>query len=416
MPFTIRPLTEQDYEATVTLQALAYPSSNTYTPEERERMLTRIREGAEHPIATDYGCFQDEQLAGKYRGYDFTLTFRGVQIPAAGLGGVAVGMPYKKERAAKEMVQHFHARSRAEGQSLALLYPFRPDFYKQMGYGFAAKMYQYRLRTQAIPRGPSKENVRSLIEADHPAIQACYQHYADQTHGMIQRTAFDWNRIFGAHKFIHTGCFLGGELQGYLHYTFEPTPGGNWLQNDIFVIEFIYHTPTALRQLLTFLHTQFDQAPHVLINTQDENFHHLFADPRNNSNHIYMLHQETNVAGTGMMIRVVDVPGLFDALAESNFNGQTCVLRLNLTDDFIPESNGATTLRFQQGRVKIAPNAAPDIEIDLAIPEFSALIAGSLPFRALLDYGLAQISDPAWAATVNELFRVEQKPTCMTRF
>ena len=103
--------------------------------------------------------------------------------------------------------------------------------------------------------------------------------------------------------------------------------------------------------MLTFLHTQADQIRHVIVNTQDEYFHYLLLDPRNNSQRLIPdVYHESNTQGVGLMYRVIDVPGMFDLLHERNFGGQTCTLELNIVDSFLPENAGSTLLRFEEGR------------------------------------------------------------------
>ena len=47
------------------------------------------------------------------------------------------------------------------GALLTLLLPFRISFYRRMGYGFAGKLYEYRLPTSVLPR-PDAEAQRRL--------------------------------------------------------------------------------------------------------------------------------------------------------------------------------------------------------------------------------------------------------------
>lgn len=47
----------------------------------------------------------------------------------------------------------FHPQTcRDEGLALSALYPFRPDFYGRMGYGYGTKKAEYQLRPEAFPR------------------------------------------------------------------------------------------------------------------------------------------------------------------------------------------------------------------------------------------------------------------------
>ena len=92
--------------------------------------------------------------------------------------------------------------------------------------------------------------------------------------------------------------------------------GEDFIRNDIHVRELVYETPAALSELLTFLHTQADQIRTIILETQDEFFHHLLLDPRNDSaSLIPSVFHESNIQGVGIMVRVVDVPGVFRRLS-----------------------------------------------------------------------------------------------------
>jgi predicted acetyltransferase len=183
------------------------------------------------------------------------------------------------------------------------------------------------------------------------------------------------------------------------------------------VQEFIHETTEALSQLCTFLHSQADQVRTIVVNTHDQDFHHLLFDPRNGSDRLIpTVYHETNAQGVGLMYRVVDVPGIFQRLAGHNFGGETCSLRLTVDDSFLPENGGSTRLSFEAGTVHLADQGAPDVEIRLDIADFSSLLVGTATFRSLYRYGRAEISSNDYVDIVHRLFAVDEPPRCTTDF
>ncbi len=331
------------------------------------------------------------------------------------MGQIAVHLAHKREHVAKEMMGYYLRHYREQRAPLAALYPFRPDFYVKMGFGYGTKMNQYRVRPAAFPRGPSRTHIRYLTEADKQAVRDCYQRFAAQTHGMMDKTERELRRLFSNPEQRLVGFEVGGEIHGYLAFGFEQ--GETFITNDIHVKEFIYETPEALSELLTFLHSQADQIRHVLLDTQDEHWHHLLRDPRNDSGRLIPdVYHETNAQGVGLMYRVIDVPGMFERLADRNFGGQTCTLRLTVADSFLPENAGSLLLRFENGRVEQLAAGPHDVEVGLDVAHFSSLLAGTVSFRSLYRYSLADISDLGYAETISRIFAVEQKPVCTTSF
>jgi predicted acetyltransferase len=121
------------------------------------------------------------------------------------------------------------------------------------------------------------------------------------------------------------------------------------------------------------------------------------------------------------MYRVVDVPGMFDRLAERapgrpEFVDQTYTLKLIVADSFLPANDGSVLLRFERGRAQRRETGDADAEVSMAIKDFSSLLAGTVTFGSLHRYGLASISNEAHVPLVNRIFAVEQKPMCTTSF
>ena len=411
-----RALSSEDFDAAARIFGDAYPGIKIASEEERKRYAERARKlHEEEPTARFHGLFRDGELQGMMCFYDFTANFLQARILVGGIGQVAVALPHKKEHVAKEMMRYYLRHYRDRAAPLTALYPFRPDFYHKMGFGYGTKMNRYRVEPSALPKGPSKANVRYLTESDRESLVACYQRSVDRTHGMMAKSESEIRRIFANPQHRLVGYEKDGVIQGYLLFTFET--GESFILNDIQIKELVYENVEALSELMTFLHSQADQIRHVIINTQDEFFHYLLLDPRNGSQRLIPdVYHESNTQGVGLMYRVIDVPGIFDLLHEHGFGGQTCTLELDIIDSFLPENAGCTLLRFEGGQVQRLEAGEHDVSLRLDIAEFSSLLAGCVNLYTLYRYGLAEVSDPAYVATINRIFAVEQKPICTTSF
>jgi predicted acetyltransferase len=412
----IRLLVDKDLSVAARILADAYPGFKIVSQEERDRFGERLgRFQRDEAEAAYYGLFRAGTLLGVMCLYDFRMNFLQAQIPAAGVGQVAVDLVHKKEHVAREMMRYFLQHYRRRGFPMGALYPFRPDFYRSMGWGYGTKMSEYRLKPSALPAGPSKAHVRYLTEEDRQPLAECYARFASHTHGMMAKTERELNRLFARPEHRIVGFGLDGGIYGYLVFTFEQ--GENFITNDIHIQEFIYETPQALSELLTFLHSQTDQVRHVYWRTQDEDLHHLFLDPRTGSGRLIPdVYHETNAQGVGLMYRVIDVAGIFDRLGQHDFGGQTCTLKLTIKDSFLPENAGSTLLRFDSGRVERLREGMADAEACLAIEDFSSLLAGTVRFESLYHFGLAEVSNVGYVDILGQLFAVANKPVCMTPF
>lgn len=420
----IRHLTAEGIRDFANIAINAYPGFKINTEEGRQRLIDRLVEAQEHiPVVHLYGLYRDEQLVGGMRLHDFRMNMLGVEVGAGGVGMVAVDLLHKKEHVAKELIAFFLQHYRQQGVPLALLYPFRPDFYYAMGFGYSTKISQYRFRPAALRKGGSKAHVRFLTAEDKDALMDCYHRYQAATHGMIVRHPPEWDSWFtnlGLERRL-VGYVDDGRVEGYILFGFKARPVGmnateSPLRNDLVIREFVVTGREALGELLAFLSSQADQVDRIVLTTTNETFHHLLSDPRNEAETLIpSVYHESNVQGVGLMARVLDVQGMFRALASHDFNGQNLRLRLTIRDSFLPENDGSVLIAFQHGRATLPESGPYDAEIVLDVAEFSSLLMGAVDFQRLYDCNLAEISDPAYVSQVSRLFAAP-KPICLTDF
>ncbi|HDQ71737.1 MAG TPA: GNAT family N-acetyltransferase [Chloroflexi bacterium] len=413
----IRELTASDFDAMVDIVWNAYPGRKIDTAEEKAQLKQRMLKAHEElPGVRFHGLFRDGELLGGARFYDFQMNFLQVRMPAGGGGEMGVDLLHKKEHVAKEIVLYMLRRYRERGVPLTIIYPFRPDFYRKMGFGCVTKMNQYRVDPKALPREGDKVHVRYVGASDVQPLLDCYHRVLDRIHGLIEKSAYEIERMMENPKLRIVGYDdAEGRIGGYIVFAFER--GKHFLHNDIHVYEFVHETREALAALMTFLHTQADQVARVVFDTQDEYFHFLLWDPRNDSGAmIPTVYHESNVQGVGLMYRVSDVPRMFELLAERDFGGQTCQLELIIDDNFLPENAGSTYLRFEEGRVRLVDGPDRDVTVSMDVADFSSLLAGAVTFRRLYQYSLAEISDVGYLDVLDRIFAVAEKPVCMTGF
>lgn len=414
----IRALEEKDFKEYVELVGNAYPGWRIITAEDKQKLEERLlKTHREDPAVAFFGYFRDGKLLGGMRFHHFDMNYSGVKIKAGGLGLVAVGLPYKKEKVAKEMVLYFLRYFREKGVAITMLYPFRPDFYKQMGFGFGTKMNQYRIKPKAFPKGNTKRHVRLFDVSDRQQLLDCHNRFALAHHGMIEKTQAELDNVLSVSENKLVVYKAEGKIRGYMLFTFRKAAESNLLINDIFVKEFIYENRDALEELLTFLHSQEDQINRVVFNTPDESFHHLFSDPLDGRDNLFTsVYHETNIQGVGLMYRMVDTKALFCSLKDHNFNGQSCKLRISLRDDFLEDNNGTTVIHFIGGKAHTDNDSSYEAEMQIGISALSSFIMGTVSLKALLDFGLAGLSDESFAPIISDLFVVPHKPYCTTLF
>ena len=243
----IRPLqTEEEWEQFTLVSTNAYPGVRATDDAARRRLKERAQQMHADPIVKVYGLFEAGELRGAMRLYDFTMRLHGVDMLVGGVGGVAVDLLHKKEHIAYDMLQFFQAHYREKGAALTTLYPFRPDFYRQMGYGYGRKINQYRLNPADLPQG-SRHNVHVLSSTHRQELADCYRRIMVASNGIMAQFDYELESIFTSQNLQRCGYWADGQLRGYLLFTFDPIPNGHFLRNNIAVRALMYEDAEALR-------------------------------------------------------------------------------------------------------------------------------------------------------------------------
>ena len=132
----VKPMPESDLDSFAQIVGNAYPAFPLSSPEEKERFKKNMGETYRSTDRCIYGLYRDGALLGGMICYDFQINLFSTMRPVAGVGLVAVDLLHKKEKVAKELIEFFHDHYHEKGVPMTMLYPFRPDFYKKMGYGY----------------------------------------------------------------------------------------------------------------------------------------------------------------------------------------------------------------------------------------------------------------------------------------
>ncbi len=367
------------------------------------------------PDVTFYGMFQDEKLIAVMRLFDFKMNCFGKMASVSGIGYLGVHLMYKKEKIALSMIKFYEQVYKKKDIPIGILLPFRPDFYKKMGYGIGTKLNQYRLPPNRIPAYYGESDLR-YIEDDFEKIFTCHERVAYKTHGMIMKikdeirdlTNDPYNKIIANYD-------EDGDIDGYIVFKFQNGKEGNYTINNIYVKELVYENRDALRKILGFLRKQDDQVNLVIFNTMDEDFHYLFDNPLNDSlNYTPYGYIESNTQAVGAMYKLFDIRRAFKQLSYRNYNNANINIRF-LIEDEMSKSETEVIVNFIDG---IANLDAKEFDITMRIKTsyFSSLFLGCTSVKGLYDLGLLELDNGEYLEEINKAFYYSDKPVCYTDF
>ncbi|WP_408008728.1 GNAT family N-acetyltransferase [Pseudalkalibacillus sp. A8] len=143
----IKKLPIEDISEFISIVSRSYPGMKLVSEDDLQKTAERFIDIQENdPTTSLYGTYRSGKLVGGMQFHDFEMMLHGQRVPVGGIGMVAVDLLHKKEGVAKSLLEYFHKHYHEQGTYFTALYPFRPDFYKQMGYGYRTKMSRYRVR------------------------------------------------------------------------------------------------------------------------------------------------------------------------------------------------------------------------------------------------------------------------------
>lgn len=408
----IRKLSLEEYDDFFQITANAYPG----VPYKHEPFKERFKTIQEDNAAIDfYGFYRDEKMLAVLRLHDFSMNLRGARIPIGGLGGVAVDLLHKKEHVAKSMVELYEKQFLKWKFPMTILYPFRPDFYSKMGYGYGSQIMQFKLDPTALPVEKEKANLRFLSLEDLGSLDEFLENYTNTTHGMIRKHAKEYEGILKQKVSRLIGYFEDGKIKGLMLFSFEKAHKENVICNDLEILELMYTDYKVFNAFCQFLRTQADQVRRIIFSTTNPEMYHIFSDARyGEDNMMRPVYHETAHTGVGLMYKITDLEMLIPMLKEANFGLGNCIVKIKSEDSLLTKQYDVT-VEFKNGTIRHS-SQKPEVILECDIAGLSSIFMGSLSIKNAVFYQQAKISDTSYLEVLHSIFRVEEQITCFSSF
>ncbi len=414
----IRLLKKHEFEEFVNIVINAYPGVMEHTLEFRQKLINSYIDIQKNVDTVDfYGLFREGKLVGGMRLHLFNCTFRGNMIKVGGIGSVAVDLLHKKEKIAKELIEEFIRIFQEKNIPILSLYPFRPDFYLNMGFGYGTKMNQYQFSPLALPTSGDKRFIDYVKAVDGHLLLDCYNTFAENNHGMFFKEEHDIKKWFSDTSKRLVGFYKEGKIDSYLRFSFKKLSETNFCFNALVIDEWVYNSREGFLGICSFLHSQADQVDRIIFNTQDEFFYHVLSDPRNHTNEMLpSVYHESNTSGVGLMYRINDVKKILQNIEGPYLGDLSFAIKLNVHDCFVKEGSQTVYLHIEKGFLKVKEDSSFVVEVSINIADFSSLMMSSIDFQSLYRYGKINVSSEKYIPYISNLFSYHSKPICMTAF
>ncbi|NJD10225.1 MAG: GNAT family N-acetyltransferase [Gemmatimonadetes bacterium] len=404
--------TRRDIPRLAELWCHAFPGEKTL-----EQRIRQLEAGGTYGGIEDaWYLTRQERVAAALRLYSLTEYLHGTRFPMLGVAAVAVAPEARRQGLASELCRLGLRLGRDRGDVVSVLYPFRPDFYRRLGWGLAGALHCFRFRPQTLPAPGTATRVRLGDAALRPAVAACYQRVAERSHGLIERNERIWEQhLGGPERYLYVLPGSGG-VAGYLlvKYGKQRRPA----ERTLTIRELVAESPEAYRELLGWIALQADQWPLVRYDAlPEEQIDLLLSDPRlPGFRPARTLWAPAARRICGPMLRVLNVPAALEG--RRTWSGRTsCTFTLRVLDPELPENEGPWLVTCAHGTVSCRPGAAAvRIDLELGAAAFAQLFVGELSAGVAVGLGLARSDAPEQLAVVDALFRCDRTYRLLDEF
>lgn len=331
------------------------------------------------------------RLAGAFRAYRMIEHLGGAALPMLGIAGVATAPTARRRGVGKALCRHALRVGRDRGDVISVLYPFRPSFYRALGWGLAGELEAYRFSPGALPVYDEAADVRAGGPRDREGIAACYARVAARTNGLIERDPVLWSYhldVAGVYPFLYAP---DGAVRGYVLARFDRGPAPE--AGSLSIVELVAEDDVAYRALLGWIALQRDQVREVHYEARpDERLELRLTDPRPPSfRPIRGLWFPTARRIRGPMLRVLDVPAALEARTRWG-DDVAFIVSLEIDDPDLPENRGPWQVAFEAGRATVteARSTHPnDAALTTDAATFAEIYTGTLSPSTAVRFGLA---------------------------
>lgn len=387
----IRTATELDLDILTQMGCESFPSGYPY--EDRRRLyLEHPRRKLEEDVLV---AEVNDKIVASLSAIPYVVWLAGARLPMLGLAGVANKLEERRRGYASKLCQEAIKRGHEQGHIISILYPFRFDFYKKLGWGAIGELIEYRFHPSNLPSYEARKNVRRFQEDDLVGLTECYQRFVERHNCLAERSIAVWQsklKTVQKREQILMVYQTQNKITGYIFFEFKP--GGDMLNQEIIIRELIYDDHISYQGLLGFINSISDQISIVKYWAQvNEGFHYILKDPRDVEQPMLGgLVSKTGSYGFSYMLRVLDIEKALKA--RSNYNNITGTATLFIKDEQIAENNGFFQITLLNGKLEVKRvDSLKSACISLSIDVFSQLYAGSLSLEKAYFLGLITVNE-----------------------
>jgi predicted acetyltransferase len=354
-----------------------------------------------------HAAWSDGSIIGGAGAFPFGLSVPGAELPTAGVTVVGVFPTHRRRGVLRSLMRAQMDAAHERGEPLAALWASEETIYGRFGYGLASFAGEIKLAHEYTAFAQPAEPQGTIVFLDGDAalegLPQVHDRARQQWPGMFSRNELWWNqrviadpeeRRDGAGPKRIVGYQRDGALEAYAVYRHKPGWEEGSTVAELRVIEAIAATPTAERDLWSYLLSiDWKATVSAYLLPPDHALFLLLATPRRLR---YRM-------GDGLWVRLVDVGA---ALSGRAYSADGSIV-FDVRDEFCP---------WNEGRWKLEGGTASrtDDNADIALPvqSLGSAFLGGIPFSALGRTGRAEELEDGALMRADGMFRWDRHPWC----
>ncbi len=377
---TFRNPTDADVDRMVEIGIRSYPVPQR-APDDVRRWV------AENPRASlgDMWIDDSQPHVAQAIVYPFEMVAWGRTWKVGGLGGVAVAADARRAGWGRRLVAHTESVLRERGCAWQILYPFRADFYRRLGYGTVDVRDVHRFPTTSIPDDEGADRVRTGTLADLETLMPVYERFINRRDGFLRRRVESHAaRLAEEPPFVAVSEGPGGHVDGYLLYRIEGA-SDHFLHQRLVVRELVWTSDGAWRALWGFVSRLRDQVVEVVhVAHEDDALLHHLSHPSVAGGP--MLPGGIHKVGDRMLGAMAKILDVEEVAAARPYGPGRARFSVTVTD---PVAEPVTvTLDVRDGRAAVEPGDHAEESLETDIATWTQLECGVIGVRAARRLGV----------------------------
>lgn len=357
---SIYKLSEKNYDEIFALSEFAFQ----YQMNDEER-THKEEEAARHRI---FGCYVDNELAGKLHIIPLEVFIQGTRFSMGGISSVATWPEYRRQGVAKNLLKKSLSDMKEKEEVVSLLHPFNVGFYRKYGWELAFNRKKYSLPIENLKRDwKAAGYVRR--NQDVKLLHDIYTDYAKSYNGMLVRDEAWWKQrvLTDQGAQVRVAYNSAGEPEAYLIYTVR--------KNILNVLDLAYRNNNGIQLIYEFLSNHDSMAEKIEMTVPENDLLPL------------MLHDPTfsQEIEPYFMARIVDVHTFLQVYP---FINKDKTVKLEVTDEVLPENDGCYVMKTNKNKTDVTKiQEKTNASISCSVQQLTALLLGFVRAPELWERG-----------------------------